>query len=219
MASGNDFYLSLLDWRNTPTEGLESSPAQRLFGRRTRTHLPTASNLLKPEVPLHVKDKLLKKKEKQAFYYNQGTKELSQLNPGDTVRVQSQVKGKTDPWFKAQVQDQVDVRSYAVRTEDGRMYRRNRRHLRRTPEKFRPKNTIVDEMCSDDSATPVPFSSNSLVTNAPVVPTAPSHPPPKSTTAIVPAAPHADIPPQEQTRISRSGRQIKKPTYLKDFVA
>ena len=28
-------YLSLLDWRNTPTEGLNSLPAQRLFGRRT----------------------------------------------------------------------------------------------------------------------------------------------------------------------------------------
>ena len=32
--SKNDLYLALLDWRNTPTETLNSSPAQRLFGRR-----------------------------------------------------------------------------------------------------------------------------------------------------------------------------------------
>ena len=49
--SGNDFYLSLLDVQNTPTEGLNSSPAQRIFGRRTRTSLPTTSNLLKPKTP------------------------------------------------------------------------------------------------------------------------------------------------------------------------
>ena len=32
--AGADPYLALLDWRNTPTEGVGSSPAQRLFGRR-----------------------------------------------------------------------------------------------------------------------------------------------------------------------------------------
>ena len=29
--SSSDLYIALLDWRNTPTEGLDSSPAQRLF--------------------------------------------------------------------------------------------------------------------------------------------------------------------------------------------
>ena len=35
--TNSDFQLALLDWRNTPTEGMKSSPAQRIFGRRTRT--------------------------------------------------------------------------------------------------------------------------------------------------------------------------------------
>ena len=52
--SKSDPYLSLLDWRNTPSEGLGSSPAQRLFSRRTRTLLPTASRLLKPEVTTNI---------------------------------------------------------------------------------------------------------------------------------------------------------------------
>ena len=49
--AGTDFYLALLDWRNTPSEGVGSSPVQRLYGRRTRTLLPTTPSLLEPAVP------------------------------------------------------------------------------------------------------------------------------------------------------------------------
>ena len=44
--AGSDHYLGLLDFRNTPTEGLRTSPAQRLVDRRTKTLLPTAGRLL-----------------------------------------------------------------------------------------------------------------------------------------------------------------------------
>ena len=40
--TSSDFHLALLDWRNSRTEGMKSSPAQRMFGRRTRTLLPTS---------------------------------------------------------------------------------------------------------------------------------------------------------------------------------
>ena len=43
-----DPLLAILDWRNTPSEGFSTSPAQRLMGRRTRTLLPTADKLLRP---------------------------------------------------------------------------------------------------------------------------------------------------------------------------
>ena len=36
-ASREDPYLGLLNIRNTPSEGMTTSPAQRLFGRRTKT--------------------------------------------------------------------------------------------------------------------------------------------------------------------------------------
>ena len=39
--SGSDPLKAILEWRNMPTEGLESSPAQRLMSPRTRTLLPT----------------------------------------------------------------------------------------------------------------------------------------------------------------------------------
>ena len=41
-------FQALLDWRNTPTEGLGSSPAQRFLGRRCRTLLPMTETLLTP---------------------------------------------------------------------------------------------------------------------------------------------------------------------------
>lgn len=56
--------LSLLDYRSTPTEGIESSPAQRLFGRRSKTLVPTSTRLLVPEVVHGVPNKLKERKGK-----------------------------------------------------------------------------------------------------------------------------------------------------------
>jgi hypothetical protein len=46
--SGEDLYIALLNLRNTPTEGLNSSPAQRLLGRHTKSLMPTADSKLRP---------------------------------------------------------------------------------------------------------------------------------------------------------------------------
>ena len=116
-----------LAWRNTPTETLNSSPVQRLFGRRTKTRLPTSNQLLKPKLPEEVSQKLKLQKAKESLCYNKGAKELE-----DIVRLQpstSQI-GKKKDRTQARVEGKVDIRSYQVRTEDGRVYRRNRRHLR-----------------------------------------------------------------------------------------
>ena len=44
-----DVYLAFLDYRNTPTEAMHTSPAQRMFARRTRTLLPMLPVLLQTE--------------------------------------------------------------------------------------------------------------------------------------------------------------------------
>ena len=131
-AAGSDFYLDLLTWRNTPTEGLESSPAQRMFSRRTRTLIPTTSELLKPKIVENISGKLLKRKQIQAKHYNISAKELPPLSTGEIVRVKP--ADRSGQWFKARVEQQVDVISYEVRTEDGKIFRRNRRHLRNSME-------------------------------------------------------------------------------------
>ena len=115
---------------------MSSSPAQRMFGRRTRTLLPTTSYQLKPKVQEDVKKKLLKQKPKQAKYCNQNTKELPPLQTGEVVRVAPKPGNGERKWFKARVEDQVDIRSYEVGTEDSRLYRRNLRHLRQSKEPF-----------------------------------------------------------------------------------
>lgn len=62
-----DPHVALLDWKNTPSEGLDSSPSQRMFGRRGRTLLPSASRLLKPNNPSDVVENKRFQKEKQRY--------------------------------------------------------------------------------------------------------------------------------------------------------
>ena len=47
--------------KNTPTQGLDSSPVQRLMNRRTKTLLPTTANLLKPKLCADVSRSFLQK--------------------------------------------------------------------------------------------------------------------------------------------------------------
>ena len=71
--SGESEYMALLDWMNTPSEGMGTSPAQRLMGRRCKTLLPTAGTLLKPR--------------RQSFYYNQHAHPFPPINEGATIRM------------------------------------------------------------------------------------------------------------------------------------
>ena len=89
--------------------------------------------MLQPQLAPDVGDKLQERQLKQALYYNRGAKVLQPLQEGDVVRLQP--LNRQSKWFKAQVDQHVDIRSYNVRTNDGRLYRRNRSHLYKVPEK------------------------------------------------------------------------------------
>ena len=209
ISSGNDFYLSLLDWRNTPTEGLDSSPAQRIFGRRTRTSLPTTSNLLKPKTPNHVREKIIKKKNKQKIYYNRGTKDLPPLKKGDIVRVHPQPTDNQGRWFKAKVERKADIRSYIVRTEWGQEYRRNRKHSRAT------KETFEDSVIGEDHTQDNPEEAEERGESG----TAPQGM--ESTTqnnSNQTATPRRPVQTAEPVPLRTSGRQTKLPSHLKDFI-
>ena len=110
-----------------------SSPVQRLFGRRTKTLLPTAGTLLQRKIMEETEDKLKERKTKQALFYNKGTKELPELQPGDTVHMKPLPSDKEKLWRKGSVVKQVAPRSYEVDLQ-GTMFRRNRRHLVKTKE-------------------------------------------------------------------------------------
>ena len=127
--SGNDFYLTLLNVRHTPQEGYNTSSAQRMTSRSTKTLPPVSTSLLKPHVVQNTIDTILKKQAKQQHYYNRGAKTLEQLHKGDRVKLQPFTLGKKD-WADGQVVKEVCPRSYEVQA-DGKVYIRNRRHLRK----------------------------------------------------------------------------------------
>ena len=153
---GTDPYLSVLDYRNTPIVG-DASPAQLLFGRRTRTTLPTAKSLLKPKVydPLLVSQKIQDSQDSQKYYYDKHARELPKLEEGEVVRMRDSGSNKKE-WKKAVVVAPGAPRSYVVRDGAGQMYKRNRQHLIRKPEK---EDTVQfdlndPEIYDDESVTP-----------------------------------------------------------------
>ena len=127
-ASGNDFYLALLNVRNTPQEGHNTSLAQRMMSRGTRTTLPVSASLLKPRVSHNSSESILQRQAKQRRYYDRGSKALQQLHEGDRVKIQPVTLGQRF-WTDGQVVKQVRPRSYEVQADD-KVYIQNRRHLR-----------------------------------------------------------------------------------------
>ena len=61
--NNKDPWLSLLNYRNTSTTGMQTSPAQRLMSRRIKTLVPISTNLLYPEVPEGVQHQIQRKRQ------------------------------------------------------------------------------------------------------------------------------------------------------------
>ena len=142
--SGESEFLALLDWRNTPTEGIGLSPAQRFLGRRCKTLLPVTVSKLQPTFYTDKKPQD-QQRERQKTYYNQHTKELKPIQSGQTVRIR--LPGKST-WSTGVCKGRVGPRSYKVQV-GATIYRRNRRHVMTTKEKYSIDDyddTPVDDM-------------------------------------------------------------------------
>ncbi len=121
-----------MELRNTPrADG--KSPAEILFGAPTRTKLPLHRSQLSKDLGLaswkrDQRAEVLREKARARF--DASAKPLSPLSTGDIVLVQDP---RNHRWNL--VAEVVEVhprsRSYLVRTESGRLFRRNRRFLRR----------------------------------------------------------------------------------------
>ena len=142
-SSGEDENLALLNVRNTPSQGVDSSPAQRFLGRRTKMKIPTTQSLLQPKrhESKHERQQLELNKKRQAKYFDKHAKELPELAEGDVVRMKPFRPGE-DRWRKAVVIRRLDERSYEV-DHNGAIYRRNREHLRASREHRDPENSVL----------------------------------------------------------------------------
>ena len=136
-------FMALLDWRNTPTEGLGSSPAQRFLGRLYRTLLPTHGALLTPQFSTDRDSQGINKlKQRQQHYYNLRTKPLRPLAVGDSVRMR--LPGEKT-WTPGVCAGLVGPRSYEVKVGD-RNFMRNRRQL------IKSSDHVVDEKLEEEPA-------------------------------------------------------------------
>ena len=127
-AAGVSEFQALLDWRNTPSEGIDSSPANVFWATAAKTLLPTLGNLLAPDfTSTNEANKVRDRKERQRRYYNRGKRALSIVKPGETVWVRS----NDGTWKQAKSLSEVAPRSYDVQI-DGAVLRRNRKDIWRT---------------------------------------------------------------------------------------
>ena len=185
-----DPWLAMLDQRNTPTESLGTSPAQRLMSRRTKMLLPTATNLLYPRVPENVGEKLKLKRQKAGkWYHDRSARSLPEINIGQEVRVAP--LQRNEAWTQGTCVDKLSDRSYMVKMNA------NTQVLRRNREFLKPavKPAVLSE--------PVEVDKNQPVNNN----TQPTVPEGKQSTPAPPT-------PAVKTRT----RVIKPPSRFSDYV-
>lgn len=134
---------------------------------------------------------------------------------------------RSSRWCKARVEQRVDVRSYDVRTEDGRVYRRNRRHLRNSKEPMYASTNPVANSSPEAAPTNLvphvnPISGKSSTWQEVQLPTS-------DTEAMAQDKVNSSAKPKEipvpskpvgssNLPVTRSGRVSKPSSYLKDFV-
>ncbi|XP_062595327.1 uncharacterized protein K02A2.6-like [Saccostrea cucullata] len=213
--SGQDPWLAVLDFRNTPTQGIGESPSQRLMNRRTKTLMPQKETLLSPCGKKDNIKKMRKEKDRQARYYNRTAKDLRELHHGDTVRMKpTQLREKE--WKKGTIIGKEGIRSYKVQTQDG-TFRRNRSHLKATSEKPNDFSVIPDyttpkEQSGDNSRQTAPSG------NCP----RPSSETTESDRSLPDkplVVPSGDVPLKpDEPRTTRSGRIVKTSQYLENYV-
>ncbi|XP_035664891.1 uncharacterized protein K02A2.6-like [Branchiostoma floridae] len=164
-ADGQDPWVSILAWRNTPTQGQGSSPTQRLMSRRTRTQVPINTQALEPKVVPNVHNNINKRKARAKRYYDKGTRSLPPIQPGQQVRVELTPQ-KAAQWKYGTCVQRVAPKSYEVEV-DGAKYRRNRKHIRDTTEEQKPSTDVDETTTAPATATPESTAETTTTTTEP----------------------------------------------------
>ncbi|XP_067947077.1 uncharacterized protein [Watersipora subatra] len=187
-----DLWKALLEWRASHNIDF-CSPSERLYSRKLRTPLVQPEESYRPKIQSG--EEVAQARDIQqlriATSYNKRNHDLDPLKHGQSALIRT-VNDRAQRWKPASVLEPLFDRSYLLQNEGGHIIRRNRVAIQAVPEK-----------------TPSPKQ------NAPPERQASNHPQGKKRVeqSIVPEQDTPDIP-----RIDRSGRLIKKPSYLSDYV-
>lgn len=219
LKKNQDINLALLAYRSTPLEN-GFSPGELLMARKIRTHLPVLPSKLNTLVDtssFREREEQAKGKLCSKFNVRHNSKELSELNVGDSVWVIDIRKyGKV-------IKKCNEPRSYMVQTDYG-IFRRNRWHLIEAPYYFGEFNITPtwpthSQVSSNDIVNELP--THSLITDS--VDNRADHSDVQSETKIeseVESLPcHSDsISGENSTFNVRPNRRRCKPAYLSDYV-
>ena len=99
-----------------------------MFGRRTRGVLPTSKEMLMTPNSHAARQQKEDHVAKKVNRMNKSRHELSELEPGQIVRLQP-IDKQGSTWKEGVVTQQVNSRTYEVKA-NGKTYRRNRAHIR-----------------------------------------------------------------------------------------
>ena len=142
--TGSDPHMAMLCLRTTPIDHNTAAPCELLNGRRYQSNVPAMSSL---NTGTGYKATLQQSQDKCKTYYDAHSKALPPLHVQEDVRVFDQ---HTKTWNPGKVVGIAPTpRSYHVSTTNG-VYRRNRRHIRKTLEQFEPDSTITNPQVDND---------------------------------------------------------------------
>ena len=139
--SRSDPYLALLCLRTTPIDHNLPSPAEILFGRKIRANLPFVSPKISNKTN-RIRKALQDRQKTQKAYHDRNAHDLPRINSGENILMQ---KDNGGPWIPARTLRHAEQpRSYIVETQDGGVYRRNRRHLRKRHVRWADQENTID---------------------------------------------------------------------------
>lgn len=206
-----DPYLALMCYRATPSAVTGVSPALLMAGRDIRTTLPMLEEKLQASpVDRHqIQQKDAQAKSAYRFFHDRrhSALPLPELQSGQAVRVK--LDGEKGWKMSAKVISKCsEPRSYIVKTDNGAVLRRNRRHLQAVPELA---DSPDQQQQSEGSPLQLPSSPPSVAR--------PSHGDPASVQrpkdSPVVCSPHQPSP-QRTVQVTSRGREVRIPHRYRD---
>ena len=152
---------ALLQYRNTPLQGLNLSPAQILYGRNLNDCMPTLQDSMNVREEWRIaaddRERAMRKRHLKGIEtYDEHSKELPELCEDDCVAVQNQDGNRPNRWDRTgKVVEKLPYRQYRVKMDgSNRVTLRNRRFLRK-----------IDPVCSDERVPEIAFRQPQLPTS------------------------------------------------------
>ena len=215
-----------MEQRNVLRQDTGMSPNQMMFGRQTRTLLPTWK-LVKGDKC----EKRERRKKSVKKYHDKRARDLPRLQREQSVYFEHK---QDERWILGKVLKSTDENTYIVQAQNGATYRRNRVHIRPTrvetvirdqsPPRY--ENIVPQQRSTNASRTPITMESRPPIESTHreqihSVPERQVRAPekiPQQAPQVVP--PETQITPQPRVveREQRPVRQRKEPGHLKDFV-